>query len=240
MKTFLRIAVLASTGLWLQAHAASLDYYLHIDAIPGESHSSAHRNWIDIDSFSWGVSHPGGDPAAFMPYGWTQAVDRSTPYVFLAVASGDVFSNVTMDTQRSNDVQKVVFFSMSFDNAVFTSLQMNGGQDSIGVAGELAYRKITMTYRPQDPKGGYGPPIVAFWDLSNGGYDFSGDPRALEGMFLAQPTGIGNIPSVPEPQTWALMSLGLAALCGAARRRSRSAWVSGARSVGGRNRRPHS
>lgn len=224
MKTLIRIAVIASASLWLQAHAASLDYFLKIDGVDGESVDDAHKNWIDIDSFSWGVSRAGAGPAAFMPYGWTQAVDMSTPYVFIAVASGEHFKNVKMDTERaSGGGRGEVFFKMSFDDVMFTSLQMNGNSDSIGVAGELVYQKITMSYRPQLHDGRYGDWIEATWDLSKGGVDFSGDPRALTGLFLAQPTGIGNIPAVPEPQTWALMGLGLVALATIARRRSTTA-----------------
>jgi type VI protein secretion system component Hcp len=46
--------------LWLVAFQA----FLRIDDIPGESTSEQHPEWIDIDSFSWGVSqtqiHDGG------------------------------------------------------------------------------------------------------------------------------------------------------------------------------------
>lgn len=221
MKRLMQVVVLASACLWTQAHAAALDYFLNIDGVDGESADARHRNWIDIDTFSWGVTNPGGKPA-FMPYGWTQALDKSTPKVFVAVASGRHFKKVTMETVRTGDGPPDSFFTMSFDDVLFTSLQMSGDSDSINVAGALIYNKVTMTYRPQKPDGSYDTPIVGSWDISKG-RAFSGDPEVLMGLFLANPTGIGQIPVVPEPQTWALMGLGLAGLAVVRRRRAAKA-----------------
>lgn len=39
------------------------------------------------------------------------------------------------------------------------------------------------------------------------------------GLFLANPTEVGTIPVVPEPQTWALMAIGLAGIVLVRRRR---------------------
>ncbi|MCB2020046.1 MAG: type VI secretion system tube protein Hcp [Burkholderiaceae bacterium] len=220
MKRLMQIVVLASAGLWTQAHAA-LDYFLHIDGIPGESVDKGHKDWVDIDSFSWGVTNPGGKPA-FMPYGWTQALDKSTPKVFVAVASGKHFDNVKMETVRTVGAPPGSFFTMSFDDVLFTSLQMSGHSESISVAGALVYNKLTMTYRPLKGDGSYGDPIVGSWDVSKGGA-FSGNPDVLMGLFLAAPTGIGQIPVVPEPQTWALMGLGLVGLAVVRRRRAAAA-----------------
>lgn len=217
MKRLMQIVVLASAALWMQAHASTLDYYVKVDGIDGESTARGHERWIDVDSFSWGVAN--GGSAQFMPFGWTQAVDKSTPYIFVAVASGEHFANVQMDTVRSGGRSDESFFTMLFEDAVFTSLQVNGGPDGIDVAGQLVYQVVEMRYRPQRPDGTYDPPIIGRWDVSKGGA-FSGDPQVLMGLFLAQPTGIGPLPAVPEPQTWALMILGLACVTLARRLRA--------------------
>lgn len=231
MKTLLQITIVAGATLCAQAQASALDYFLKIDGIKGESHSDKHKDWIDIDSFSWGVTNSGGGgvgggggsgKAVAMPYGWTQSVDMSTPYVFMAVASGKHFKTVEMNTIRAGEGSPPSFFTMVFDDVTFSSLQLSGGSESLRAAGEAVYSKVTMKYRPQDSKGGYGPEIIGSWDFSKGG-EFSGDPEVLMGLFLAQPTSIGPIPSVPEPRTWALMGLGLVAVALARRRSAQAA-----------------
>lgn len=66
--------------------------------------------------------------------------------------------------------------------------------------------------------GSYDEPVAGSRDVANGGA-FSGDPQVLMGLFLANPTGVGTIPVVPEPQTWALMAIGLAGIVLVRRRR---------------------
>jgi type VI protein secretion system component Hcp len=43
------------------AHAAS---FLKIDGIPGEAADAAHKGWIDVQSFSWGLGNAGGPSCA--------------------------------------------------------------------------------------------------------------------------------------------------------------------------------
>lgn len=37
----------------------SIDLFLKIEGITGESQDSNHKGWINIDSFTWGASQPG-------------------------------------------------------------------------------------------------------------------------------------------------------------------------------------
>jgi type VI secretion system secreted protein Hcp len=229
MKSLIGIAALASAGVSTPAQAA-LDYFLQITGpdISGESAYKEHKGWIDVGSFSWGVSNSGiggggggGSSKAFaMPFDWKQPVDSSTPKVFLGVVEGTHFKTVTFDAERSTGAT-FVFFKMTFQDAMFTSLKMSGGSDSIDVSGSMAYTKVTMTYVPTHHDGRPGAPITASWDFSNG-VAFSGDPEALMGLFLAAPTGFdpgGLAPPVPEPASWASLIAGLGVVAALARRR---------------------
>src|SRR3981081_2767205 len=75
---------------------AAVDYFLKIEGIKGESHNSKHKDEIDVQSFSWGVSQTraraGGGGAAgkvqFQAFHSANLVSKASPSLFLKCASG--------------------------------------------------------------------------------------------------------------------------------------------------------
>jgi len=208
----------AAAALWVAAPAwAATDYFLHIDTIEGESTSDKHRNWIDVDSWAWGVSSVAGK-AVFDPFSWQQGLDRSVVPLFLGVATGKHFKDATLDVVKAGaDPQS--FFQMVFGDVLLTSLKLNGGATQ-SAAGALMYDRVTLRYRPQDDKGAFGAWVEGGFDLKAGKILFSGNPLVIEGLLLAGgdvALDIGPVGAVPEPAEWALLSLGLLAVAGAVR-----------------------
>jgi type VI protein secretion system component Hcp len=203
------------------AYAASI-YFLEIDGIKGESTDPRHKDWIDINSFSWGISSaasvgPGAgassNKASLSPLSWTQNLDMSVPPVFGGVASGKPYRRATLEVAKATGV----YFQMVFDDVILTSLNIDGVGDMPGVSGALEYAKLTMTYRPQKDDGSFDAPIVGGWDLKNNtAAAFFGSPAVLQGLILAGPT-----PSaVPVPAAVWLFGSGVLGLIGIARRRT--------------------
>jgi len=89
------ILLLPATATW-----AAYDAFLKIDGIPGESTDSKHKDWIEILSFSHGLSQPSGgkDETHKLPqiegqegkgsFGIRKALDKASPKLFEACASG--------------------------------------------------------------------------------------------------------------------------------------------------------
>jgi len=42
---------------------ASVDYFLKIEGVEGESADKAHKGWIDLESWSWGETQEGAHAA---------------------------------------------------------------------------------------------------------------------------------------------------------------------------------
>ncbi|RZU02192.1 Hcp family type VI secretion system effector [Rivibacter subsaxonicus] len=224
MKRFAALLIVLFASLWIDAAEAQVDHFLKIGDLRGESTQIDHAGWIDVDSFSWGLSNPappvGGavGRATFSDFSWDQALDTSTVPLFVAVASGQLFPQATFDVVSSAGAVPQTFFQMVFDNAQATSLRLSGyGFDQrIFVSGSLAGSRITMRYWPTDPlTGALGAVIEGSWDLASASAPlFSGDPQVLEGLMLAAAgaearPAADSVGVVPEPSTAMLLLGGL-------------------------------
>src|SRR5689334_21091545 len=94
-----RLRILPALGFFASllccAQIRAADCFLHLSSIPGESTVPGHENDIDLQSYSWqGVSVPpvigggGSSKAVFKDLSLTKYVDKSSPKLMLACASG--------------------------------------------------------------------------------------------------------------------------------------------------------
>ena len=221
-----RVAVLALGLATAGLAQAANDYFLQIDGVPGESTDKDHKDWIDIESFSWGltlITSAGGGggtgKASFSDLAWTQHVDVSTPKWFLAVATGKHVKTVTLDVVKVNGGRNDSFFQMIFNDTLGSSLHISGGGDLFASASMTSGDTVKLRYRPQDDKGGFGAWVEGSFDIkaNSSTATFSGDETVLLGLFGSGGSiafDAGAVTPVPEPASALLLLGGLAALAG--------------------------
>jgi len=219
----------------IPAHAATNIYLkLTTGATPGSGTqidgnvtATGFTNWIDLTSYSWGVSIPtsigsagtgsGTGKAVLSDFTWTQLLDQSFSPMVLDAFTGKRLSAV-VDLVSSNGGQAPkTYFEMKFANGFINALSLNGTSGGPQVVdGSLDYSKVSFTYFNQS-KTGTLTPISASWDLITN----TGNLGALTALYALGQTG----PSapVPEPETYAMMLFGIGVMGVVARRKRRPA-----------------
>ena len=158
----------------------AFDAFLKIDGIPGESTDSKHKDWIEILSFSAGITQPtsgsastaGGataERANFTDFSIVKALDKASPKIALACADGTHIKQVTLELCRAGG-DKVKYMEYKLSNCVISSYRP-GGSSQGGEALPLEevsfnYGKIEWTYTQQKrADGSGGGQVAAGWNL---------------------------------------------------------------------------
>jgi type VI secretion system secreted protein Hcp len=157
----------------------AFDSFLKIDGIPGESTDDKHKDWIEILSFSQGVSQTatssassGGRATArcnHADFSITKNLDKASPKLALFCCNGAHIKEVKVELCRATgDKQKYMQYVLS---DVIVSSWRPGGSAQGGEALPLEevafnYGKIEWTYTETDHKTGKPKgDVKAHWDL---------------------------------------------------------------------------
>jgi type VI secretion system secreted protein Hcp len=152
---------------------AAVDYFLKIDGVDGESTDARHRGEIEIQSFSWGATQSGGfaggggggaGKASFSSFTIVKRVDKASPLLFLACATGKHLRFAVLNAQRSSP--NVAFLQIQFTDILISSFKDAGTEGEVPLE-EVSFNftKIEYRYVPILPTGQLGQPIETSFDL---------------------------------------------------------------------------
>jgi len=153
------------------------DAFLKIDGIDGESTDHKHSKWIEVLSFSFGVSQETsgsassggartGERVDLSDFSIVKTVDAASPKLNLHCCNGKHIKSVTVEVCRATgDKQKYVEYKL--DDVLITSVRIGGsakGGESLPVE-EVSFDpgKITFTYTSTDQKTGKAGGDISFW-----------------------------------------------------------------------------
>jgi type VI secretion system secreted protein Hcp len=158
---------------------AVADYFLKIDGIPGESVDKAHKDEIQLESFSWGETlpnlgpgaHTGGGVAAgkvqMADFHFVTRINKASPKLFLACASGQHIKQAVLSVRRAGK-QLQDFLVIKMTDVLVSSYQSGGSAGSTDVPfDQIAFNfgAIHVDYHPQNPNGSLGAAVSAGWDV---------------------------------------------------------------------------
>jgi type VI secretion system secreted protein Hcp len=155
----------------------AFDAFIKIDGIPGESTDDKHKDWIEVLSYSFGVSQPasatasssGGaaaERANFQDISIVKTLDKASPKLALACASGQHIKEITIELCRAGG-DKVPYMEYKMSEAIISSVSVGGGGGGEPTESlTFNYAKIQWTYTQQKrADGSPGGKVAAGWDL---------------------------------------------------------------------------
>ena len=153
---------------------SQVDAFLDINGIQGESTNSAHPNTIEIDSWSFGETQSGtvfgggggaGKVTIQDMHFVTKKIDKSSPKLFLAAATGEHIPDATLYVRKAG--ASFDYLKITMTDVIVSSFQ-TGGSGSSEIPTEsvsLNFAKIKFEYKGTDTDGSPLPPISGGWDI---------------------------------------------------------------------------
>ncbi len=149
--------------------------FLNVDGIPGESLDTKHDEWIDVISFSHGISLPTSTLTTRTTGGSTHEVftvvkelDKASPKLALACCNGSHITEIIIEVCRADTSDKYMRYTLT--DVIVVSISQNvssQGEDARPIEEiSLRYGRIDWSYTEIDPvtsaaKGN----VEAYWDL---------------------------------------------------------------------------
>ncbi len=143
---------------------AQADYFLKIDGVDGESTDDKHKKEIELESFSWGetnsgtAGHGGGAGAgkvAPQDFHIVKRVDKASPKLFIACATGEHFAKAVLIVRKAGKEQQE-YLKLTFEDLIVSSYQLGGAASSDVVPMDqvsLNFAKLEVSYKAQKPDG---------------------------------------------------------------------------------------
>ncbi len=156
----------------------AMSIFARIGAIKGESRDDKHKDQIDVLAWSWGVSHSsstvgpgagagaGAGKASFHDLAFSHQIDKASPLLMKACATGERLPDATITVRRAGEGQHdhlVITMTDVLVTGVSTSMAAGGDAGDEEVA--LSFAKVDLEYKPQRPDGALDAGIHFAYDV---------------------------------------------------------------------------
>lgn len=154
----------------------SVDMFLKIEGIDGESTDDKHPKWIEVHSYSHGVAQPvsgasatggrTGGRADFQNLSVIKTIDNASPDLNIKCAKGAHIPKIELECCLASD-EKHTFMKYTIEDCIITSVHGGGSGGDIRPSETVtfAYGKIKWEYTPIDHTGKPGSATDRTWNL---------------------------------------------------------------------------
>jgi len=153
------------------------DSFLKIDGIPGESTDDKHKDWIEVMSYSSGVSQmaagdrstsggASGGRCSHQDISIVKELDKATPTINLYCCKGTHIPKVVIELCRAAG-NKEKYMEYKMEDVLISSVSVGGGGGGLPTESvTFNYGKLTWNYIQTDHKTGEAKGNVEkYWSL---------------------------------------------------------------------------
>jgi type VI secretion system secreted protein Hcp len=153
----------------------AVNAYLNIDGIEGPSTSKT--GFIDVLSFSWGVSQTStygagasgkeakAGRADFSNLTIMKVLDKTTPLLFDHCATGNILDKVFIVYDKPVGDKQDDYFRIFLKDAMITSVQLSGSNENPTESVSFAFQGVEIAYKPEKDDGSLDAAISKGYDL---------------------------------------------------------------------------
>ena len=143
----------------------SVDMFLKISDIPGDSTSDKHKGEIDVLSYSWGATLPidrtsGGGTATgrtqVQDFSFVKMPDSASPKLMEKVCNGNSIPEAMLTLVKAGDNPQE-FMKIRMSNVLISSYQTGGSAGMLPAEQvSFAFSKVELSVAQQNPDGSVG------------------------------------------------------------------------------------
>ena len=152
--------------------------HLKIDGIEGECTAAKHEKWIDLQSWSWGVSNSSSvgigtgmsrGTSMVQDLSISKVMDSASSKMFISCCTGKVFPEMLLHcTSVQGEDEPETWLEIKLTDCIFTSVMENGsgfepgGTESVSIA----FKELSVDVFVQDEKGALKSSGVKTYDVA--------------------------------------------------------------------------
>jgi type VI secretion system secreted protein Hcp len=151
------------------------DIFAKIGDIKGESQDSKHKDEVEVLSWSWGVTQTGtmafggggGEGKAnFHDFSFIHHVDKASPVLLKACATGEHIKDATITVRKAGKGQQE-FLIFKMNDIIITGVAPSGSGDGAATAESVTLQcaKVDVEYKPQKADGSLDAGIHFKYDI---------------------------------------------------------------------------
>jgi type VI secretion system secreted protein Hcp len=152
------------------------DMFLKIDDVQGESVDSKHKDWIDVQSWSWGMSQGGtshsgtgggAGKVSVQDLSIVKYVDKATPNLMKMCCNGKHFKKAELQIRKAGG-DALVYVKIELNDGIVSGVSSAGssGEERLTETVTLNFASFKYEYTPQTATGAGAGAVPAGWDIA--------------------------------------------------------------------------